>query len=342
MDTSIQLKNSRVKYLDIAKGIAIISIILGHFGIYLIYRVAFTFHVPLFFIISGYFINPKTNFLTFVMKKARSLLIPYYVVCIFMIIIGGLKGLFSGNFLLNIYDWTYSTLYAVGDSFNIPFQIKPIGAIWFLWALFWGTCFVRLTTSMNRIWRMIFLFILILFGYYSIRWVCLPLSLQVGAFTSLYIYIGFIWHKYESNLDRISKNIKSIILIIAIWCWAFFIYSFETFWLVRCDIGRGIFDLFSSLCASFIVIYLSYLLEKKDNIIVNTLAYFGKFSLLVLCIHILELNLFPWYQVRKAIKVELYQDIIIYSGKLFIDLCGAYFLSKIKLVKKVFGYKIDY
>lgn len=42
----------RVGYLDIAKGIAIICIVLGHLGIPAINRVVFTFHVPIFYFIT--------------------------------------------------------------------------------------------------------------------------------------------------------------------------------------------------------------------------------------------------------------------------------------------------
>ena len=37
----------RKSFIDIAKGIAIISIILGHLGVYQINRVVYTFHVPI-------------------------------------------------------------------------------------------------------------------------------------------------------------------------------------------------------------------------------------------------------------------------------------------------------
>ncbi len=36
------------KYLDLAKGIEIISIIIGHLGIYTINRIVYTYHTPVF------------------------------------------------------------------------------------------------------------------------------------------------------------------------------------------------------------------------------------------------------------------------------------------------------
>ena len=51
----------RIEFIDIAKGIAIICIILGHLGSNQINRIVFTFHVPIFFIITGYFTNRIYN-----------------------------------------------------------------------------------------------------------------------------------------------------------------------------------------------------------------------------------------------------------------------------------------
>lgn len=50
--------HKRIVSIDIARGIAILCIILGHLGIRQINRIVFTFHVPIFFFITGYFIHP--------------------------------------------------------------------------------------------------------------------------------------------------------------------------------------------------------------------------------------------------------------------------------------------
>ena len=49
------LENKRLQYIDIAKGIAMICIILGHMGNANINRVVFTFHVPIFFLYNRVF-----------------------------------------------------------------------------------------------------------------------------------------------------------------------------------------------------------------------------------------------------------------------------------------------
>lgn len=54
---------SRLNYIDIAKGIGILMVIVGHCGSLPspITKAIFSVHMPLFFILSGYFYNPKPN-----------------------------------------------------------------------------------------------------------------------------------------------------------------------------------------------------------------------------------------------------------------------------------------
>ncbi len=49
----------RLDYMDIAKGFGIICVIVGHMGYRALDRVIFSFHMPLFFLISGYFLDEK-------------------------------------------------------------------------------------------------------------------------------------------------------------------------------------------------------------------------------------------------------------------------------------------
>lgn len=58
-------KTKRLQYVDIARGIAMICIILRHLGNPSINRMVFIFHVPIFFFITGYFTNNKRRLTEF-------------------------------------------------------------------------------------------------------------------------------------------------------------------------------------------------------------------------------------------------------------------------------------
>ena len=69
----------RQEFIDVAKGIGIISVVFAHLG--LATRYLYLFHMPLFFFLSGMVFKPQTNQTNqtnFILSKVKSLLIPYF------------------------------------------------------------------------------------------------------------------------------------------------------------------------------------------------------------------------------------------------------------------------
>jgi len=73
--------SKRIEYIDIARGIGILLVVMGHndFGYVspFVYKVIYSFHMPLFFFLSGYFLNTTVPFFDFLKKRLNSLLKPY-------------------------------------------------------------------------------------------------------------------------------------------------------------------------------------------------------------------------------------------------------------------------
>ncbi len=83
-----QKEKKRILWLDAARGIAVLLVVLGHlFEESPVYRFAFpahhvvySFHMALFFILSGLtFADRETRFFRFVARRARTILLPYVV-----------------------------------------------------------------------------------------------------------------------------------------------------------------------------------------------------------------------------------------------------------------------
>lgn len=363
----------RLRFVDIAKGISIICIILGHLGIHNITRVVFTFHVPIFFLITGYFVSRKEGVRDFAMKKARTLLVPYFVTSLVMIAVAAGLGLRDGGVLHNVKEWTYAALYASGGRYDKPFYIKEIGAIWFLWASFWGCLFLRAALELEARQRIAMIAALFAFGYYSRALCWFPLSVQAGACAAAFMYLGHLFRVEEGVLRGLSTETRVFGTLAALGTWVMFIKDFQAFWLVNCDFGRGIVDIFGCICACYIVLLGAYFLDRWGQAgsagagavgdaggsaaaggcgavscagggiaarLAGGLAYIGKYSLLVLCIHIVELNFLPWIAIfqEHGMPAALQQPARI-AGKLCLDLGGAYLLSKSGAVRKLFGYK---
>jgi fucose 4-O-acetylase-like acetyltransferase len=86
----------RIEFIDFLKGFGIFCVLWGHsihhlagvvdFWENTVYKFIYSFHMPLFFIISGFFFNSslKLNFSDFLRKKALQLLLPWFIWCILL------------------------------------------------------------------------------------------------------------------------------------------------------------------------------------------------------------------------------------------------------------------
>ena len=116
----------KINYIDYSKGIAIFFVIFGHVycGNNIITTWICSFHVPLFFIISGFLLklNKNKDIKSVILKKFKSLMVPYILFSIINIL---------GYYLIN--DLLYIGLRE--NIFN-TITLFGVGALWFLPALF--------------------------------------------------------------------------------------------------------------------------------------------------------------------------------------------------------------
>ena len=120
---------------DTIKSIGIIAMIIGHLSIPDECRkFIFIWHMPLFFIISGYFYKPSKT-LDLLKKLSRSLLKPYVITSAVLILVACIKSAVFCNYY--VLKKIIGVITASGSSAN-PFFFSAhcqVGAIWFLFAL---------------------------------------------------------------------------------------------------------------------------------------------------------------------------------------------------------------
>lgn len=125
----------RDQTFDYMKGIGIIAMIIGHSIIPLVLdRFIFSWHMPLFFMISGYFYK-KVDFKTMLLKNWNGLLRPYFVTSLLLVLIGYIKKEESWD---SFSSAVLSIFIASGSKGNPTVLANYfIGALWFLLAMFW-------------------------------------------------------------------------------------------------------------------------------------------------------------------------------------------------------------
>ena len=293
-------KSGRLRFVDIARGIGMLAIIVGHFGVPAIVRVLFTFHIPVFYMITGYFMEEEPVSL-FLRKKVKTLLIPYFLTCMAVVLLQGLFAFLKGADVLgSLWIWIKAGFYGAGSSYHLPESFTAIGAIWFLLATFWGSLLMQFVLRRNRYAQVVWVTVLFAFGCISANKVIwFPFDIQPGCCAVLYMYIGYVTRKKEDVVRKIMSKAWPAAFL----AWIVFICTFTSFALVRCDYGKGAVDIAASLCACYCIFLISEILDRSDGKIVRTLAYIGRYSLLVLCIHLVEMDLIDWWSVVDRLQM---------------------------------------
>ena len=80
-----QLTPSRISWIDMAKGYGTILVIYAHLGQGSLWTWMYSFHLPLFFFLSGYVFSTKHNFGNFILRKVKSIIVPYFCLGIPMV-----------------------------------------------------------------------------------------------------------------------------------------------------------------------------------------------------------------------------------------------------------------
>lgn len=350
MEIVSKLQFKRIEYLDIARGLCIIAIVLGHLQISQINSFVFTFHIPVFFLITGYFFNPTETVLDTANHKIKTLIRPYFTASLLTIISSVAFNVIvfhkTVNEVINdVLHWLTASLYGAGGNITEPVVIPGIGAIWFLWATMWGIIVTLLLIKLPRIARFIAVIILVILAKVSADHIMfLPLSIQPGLIAVLYIYSGYEWRNNKEKFVSMKTWIKVVVAILAFLVWAEFVLSFKSFWLVTCDLGRGVQDVVGSFCASAMILAGAFFADKYGRKFAGFIRFLGRYSILTLAAHIIELNTFPWAEYEYLLNIKGVNSVIILILKIVIKFTWIYLFtllfSRYNFTRMLFGMKL--
>ncbi|MFV0325722.1 MAG: acyltransferase family protein [Bacteroides xylanisolvens] len=326
---------TRLNQFDILKAIGIILVIIGHTLDYNMMRnIIYSFHMPLFFLVSGYFSKVKSPNPP-IKKLSKKLLTPYLLSCIIIIILSSvILHIDSHKFdIHHLTNWLQSIIYGCGVTEGTLFQ--SIGRLWFLLALFWGTIILHLTIHYTRYIHPLFISLLcvIISLHLSQHKIRLPLSILQGMLGVGYMYIGYLLKQYHPSIT--FKNKFNLVLIAVIW-----IISFKSSYLsmVQCYAEPQLLALTGALCGTYIFYAISNSIALKDSRLCTTLTSLGKMTLLILCVHSIEDSIIPWKTYINEITLNHYlSNSIIIFVRIFIVLSISIILQKFKLVQKIFN-----
>lgn len=184
-DFSIDHKSKRIKWVDVTKGYTIILMVAGHSALPpMIQWLIFSFHMPLFFILSGITTNwEKDSFILFSIRKLNSLGIPfisYSTICIIIIRSLNLVGP----------SWWHGW----GDY-----------ALWFVPVLLIGILIAKAIMYCPRCLKLFLICLLLLCSTILNKYnIVLPWNMSVAPYATFFIVLGGIINK------KILKNFENL------------------------------------------------------------------------------------------------------------------------------------
>ena len=301
------MAGKRIGAIDMAKAVAMIAVIVGHsepLGVpHGVISWCFSFHMPLFLIVSGFFTHADARpDATLVRKLAKSLLLPYAITCGIVILLAALRAAVfePGDVLSDIWLFTEASLWGAGGVIpGMPDGVIGIGAIWFLLALFWGKLFLAAANASPC--PLVVVLCLLVAGASS-DGVWLPLSLQPGMAATFFLYVG--------QKTRELRLLEPDALHPLLWgamtvTWLYAAASYGRLYMFMAEFDDGLIDIVASICGSLVVIKLCMLAEQRAPRATKPLASLGAITLPMLCAHLIELDVFPWGAVTPILESAL-------------------------------------
>ena len=298
---------ARSSIFDILKGIGIILVVLGHCG-FIYTNFIYMFHMPLFFIVTGYFFKELNydnwlNVKNFIVRKIKFLYVPYVLTNLIFLYCTQLfikLHFYSAQTPENIMMKGYDIIEPLSFKLYLikTFEIlilylrEPLsGPTWFLKVLFFISVFscighyickkIFKNTIKFQIAR--FLIYLLLFMLGNILHLIKCNFYQIGTILTscMFFYDGICYQKYQNKIKitYISFLISFIILLLSY----LYQYPYRTEISVNSYLNPFII-LLTSITGFIFLLSISKFLNNNE-IVKNILAFIGANTLWILCLH---------------------------------------------------------
>ncbi|WP_080467988.1 acyltransferase family protein [Lactiplantibacillus plantarum] len=200
--------NKRIFWVDNARGFAMLLILLGHsYPPYDLKMWIYSFHVPLFFFLSGYLFK-KRNIIDTIRRKNRSLLMPYFLTALISIPFGVVIYKMVGKPMIDLF---YGFFYLNGSvGWNAP--------IWFLVVLFWVEFSFAIIVKLNLNDSSILFFTLIIGFYIYTNKIFIPFGLNIAIWNLPFYHIGYLIRKAKVletiNFNKLISELAGVFFIL--------------------------------------------------------------------------------------------------------------------------------
>ncbi len=266
----------RIEFIDLAKGICILLIIVGHSGVEVDYPGLSAMRTPLYLTLSGLFFKDYGGFTNLLIRKTNKILIPFLFFYI------------ASYLLFYLFNALFPGL-IVSDArgiFDVFTQIQYFnGPLWFLLAIFWDNIlFGAIHLNIKSEW--IRAVAVLLIGVCGIilynKNVLLPCCLDAAFVCLPFFYFGYLLKRSDillpSRYDRYNP-----LFALALFAMAYLIdtYSHPVLFFHDREISGNMFAVIFLPLTSVVGLLMLCKAIKRLPVI----SYFGRYSIIPLCTH---------------------------------------------------------
>lgn len=286
----------RVLYLDIAKGIGILLVVWAHASGPFSAQID-QFHMPLFFLISGYLYSQKSTVKEYIWKKTKSLYLPF----MFWNLLS-----YSITYFITTptVDWLKFFISALEIILTLSKDGQFFGATWFLGALFVMSILYKLVDtvipqSQAKDGIMLLFFITLALLGFEVNF---PYMLSRTFILGMFFALGVFIKKHQSFLATCNAKGTAIVCLLLF----FLISKYNSVKMGPNHYDFRLLFIFGACFASYAVIYLSQLMEVCQNkclkLVKSAFIYLGQHSIDIVLWH------FIFFRLSIILQMYLHQE----------------------------------
>lgn len=286
----IKQRNEKVEFF---KGLAMILVLLHHCFVPL-NELILLFHMPLFFIISGYvdarFNNKNYCFKDYFIKRFKRLIIPYIIFELINLFIWLIICIVNNNDLNLFYS-----LLSIISCINSTKYTGLCGRLWFLPCMFVSNIlfyFIKKICKYN--WQKAITLILLLVLSYVFSYIIpyrLPFTFDTAMLATFFIFIGYLTNNSMEKLINNTKYLKDLILLLSLICIFVIIFKIGNPKMLMYinQYGNYYFSILEAIIGSTIFIIISkyiYKVINNFNTVKNIVLWYSNNSLMSFPVHL--------------------------------------------------------
>ncbi|WP_293729844.1 acyltransferase family protein, partial [uncultured Phascolarctobacterium sp.] len=320
---------ARLSWLDVLKGIGIILVAIGHvYSNKTVFDWLYSFHMPLFFFAAGWAYSKK-SVLTDVKKRFQTIVIPYFSFGFLLLFYWQLMERRFRSSDMGFRDSILGLFYGAYDYLDFNVHLWFLPCFFLTVVLFNGlVCLGNKYLHNGKILAYAVAVIM------SVMYIVVPLPVMLWGFDRVFRYIGFYalgtFFK-DKSADKKIQGQTSVWLIFEV-----LVLLGGNFVLAYLALKTGIMWFVTATVGIVGVLILSLMIDQND-----ILQYFGRISLVVLCIHgpvyrvIVKLVSIPLHMGTDAVRENLVLSLIVVVVTMMI--CSKVYKSIIRITPWIIG-----